>query len=63
MQIKKIVVSMFCCSISLLAIAQTNTTWNGKKCAVVLTYDDAVQVDLDNVVPALDSLNFKGNFL
>jgi len=44
------------------AKAQTPTTWNNKACAVVLTYDDAIDVDLDNVVPALDSLNLKGTF-
>jgi sialate O-acetylesterase len=44
------------------ASAQTATTWNGKACAVVLTYDDAINVDLDNVVPALDSANLKGTF-
>ncbi|MFI5163195.1 MAG: polysaccharide deacetylase family protein [Sphingobacteriales bacterium] len=37
-------------------------TWHGKQCAVVLTYDDAIDVDLDNVVPALDSMHFKGTF-
>lgn len=36
--------------------------WKGKKCAVVLTYDDALNVHLDNVAPALDSLNLKGTF-
>jgi peptidoglycan/xylan/chitin deacetylase (PgdA/CDA1 family) len=36
--------------------------WNGKKCAVVLTYDDALDVHLDQVIPALDSQNFKGTF-
>jgi sialate O-acetylesterase len=36
--------------------------WHGKKAAVVLTYDDALDVHLDNVVPALDSLGFKGSF-
>lgn len=36
--------------------------WNNKQCAVVLTYDDAIDVDLDNVIPALDSMNFKGTF-
>jgi peptidoglycan-N-acetylglucosamine deacetylase len=36
--------------------------WNNKQCAVVLTYDDAIDVDLDNVIPALDSLNLKGTF-
>jgi peptidoglycan/xylan/chitin deacetylase (PgdA/CDA1 family) len=36
--------------------------WNNKQCAVVLTYDDAVDIDLDNVVPALDSVKLKGTF-
>jgi sialate O-acetylesterase len=36
--------------------------WHGKKAAVILTYDDALDVQLDNVVPALDSLGFKGSF-
>lgn len=36
--------------------------WKGKKCAVVLTYDDALNVHLDNVIPALDSLSLKGTF-
>jgi peptidoglycan-N-acetylglucosamine deacetylase len=36
--------------------------WNNKQCAVVLTYDDAIDADLDNVIPALDSLNLKGTF-
>lgn len=43
------------------AHAQTSV-WNNKQCAVVLTYDDAIDVDLDNVVPALDSMKFKGTF-
>ncbi len=41
---------------------QNNGDWRGKQCAVVLTYDDAIDVDLDNVVPALDSMKFKGTF-
>ncbi|MDP1815530.1 MAG: sialate O-acetylesterase [Leadbetterella sp.] len=36
--------------------------WMGKKTAVVLTYDDALNVHLDNVIPALDSLSLKGTF-
>jgi sialate O-acetylesterase len=36
--------------------------WMGKKCAVVLTYDDALNVHLDNAIPLLDSLNLKGTF-
>src|ERR1700749_2369487 len=45
-----------------LTNGQTKTTWNNKPCAVVLTYDDAIDVDLDNVIPALDSLQLKGTF-
>jgi len=36
--------------------------WHNKQCAVVLTYDDAIDVDLDNVLPALDSVGLKGTF-
>lgn len=36
--------------------------WNGKKSAVVLTYDDALNVHLDNAVPLLDSLGLRATF-
>lgn len=36
--------------------------WRGKQCAVVLTYDDALDVDLDHVLPALDSARLRGTF-
>jgi peptidoglycan-N-acetylglucosamine deacetylase len=36
--------------------------WNHKQCAVVLTYDDAIVQDLDNVLPALDSMGLQGTF-
>jgi peptidoglycan/xylan/chitin deacetylase (PgdA/CDA1 family) len=42
--------------------AQDKAVWHNKKCAVCLTYDDALNIDLDNVVPILDSLGFKGTF-
>jgi peptidoglycan/xylan/chitin deacetylase (PgdA/CDA1 family) len=42
--------------------AQNETSWKGKKCAVVLTYDDALNVHLDNAIPLLDSLGLKGTF-
>ncbi|PJJ80046.1 polysaccharide deacetylase family protein [Mucilaginibacter auburnensis] len=44
------------------AVAQDTKVWNNKQCAVVLTYDDAIDIDIDNVAPALDSLNLKGTF-
>ncbi len=46
----------------LIGHAQNPELWNGKQCAVVLTYDDAIDIDLDNVVPALDSVALKGTF-
>lgn len=36
--------------------------WQGKKCAVVITYDDAIDQQLDNAVPVLDSLGLKATF-
>ena len=42
--------------------AQSDTVWHHKKCAVVLTYDDAINQHLDNAVPVLDSLNLKATF-
>lgn len=36
--------------------------WRGKKCAIVLTYDDALNVHLDNAIPLLDSLSLKATF-
>jgi peptidoglycan/xylan/chitin deacetylase (PgdA/CDA1 family) len=42
--------------------AQNNRPWKGKKCAVVLTYDDGLNVHLTNAIPALDSLGLKGTF-
>ncbi|AMJ65774.1 polysaccharide deacetylase family protein [Hymenobacter sp. PAMC 26628] len=35
---------------------------HGKPCAVVLTYDDAIDADLDNAIPALDSLKLRSTF-
>jgi sialate O-acetylesterase len=42
--------------------AQNKDVWQNKQCAVCLTYDDALNVDLDNVVPVLDSLGLKATF-
>ena len=48
--------------LNIFAYAQTSSTWNGKSCAVVLTYDDGLNIDLTNVIPALDSVGLKGTF-
>jgi peptidoglycan/xylan/chitin deacetylase (PgdA/CDA1 family) len=44
------------------AISQTNNVWKGKKCAVVLTYDDGYDQQLNNAIPVLDSLKLKATF-
>jgi peptidoglycan/xylan/chitin deacetylase (PgdA/CDA1 family) len=43
-------------------IAQGQKPWKGKKCAVVITYDDAIIQHLDNAIPVLDSLRLKATF-
>ena len=47
---------------SLISYSQFNQPWQGKKCAVVLTYDDAILQQLDNAIPVLDSLGLKATF-
>ena len=59
---KKYLILFIVCLFELTAYAQTDTLWHHKKCAVVLTYDDALNVHLDNVIPLLDSLGLKGTF-
>ena len=54
-----LVISFFFAAI---ATAQTNQVWKGKKAAVVITYDDAINEHLDNAVPVLDSLGLKATF-
>jgi peptidoglycan/xylan/chitin deacetylase (PgdA/CDA1 family) len=54
---------MIMLSVSLFTThAQDNAVWHNKKCAVVLTYDDALSVQLDKAIPVLDSLGFKATF-
>jgi sialate O-acetylesterase len=48
--------------LSLTDYAQSIQPWMGKKCAVVVTYDDAIDQHLDNAIPVLDSLGLKATF-
>jgi peptidoglycan/xylan/chitin deacetylase (PgdA/CDA1 family) len=61
MKFKAIVILAFTCT-AFATSAQSKGSWSGKKCAVVLTYDDALNVHLDNVMPALDSLGLRATF-
>lgn len=57
---KSALVAMFC-FVPLTLFSQF--TWpNGKKCAVVLTYDDALDSQLETAIPQLDRYGFKGTF-
>jgi len=47
---------------SVVSYAQHEKPWQGKKCAVVITYDDAINQHLDNAIPVLDSLKLKATF-
>ncbi|WP_276485683.1 polysaccharide deacetylase family protein [Paraflavitalea pollutisoli] len=47
---------------SLLSCAQAPSPWKNKQCAVVLSYDDALNIHLDQVIPTLDSAGLKGTF-
>jgi sialate O-acetylesterase len=43
--------------------AQTQNSWKGEKsCTVCLTYDDGMDVHLDNAIPQLDQFGLKGTF-
>lgn len=42
--------------------ANASLPWNGKRAAVVLTYDDGLNVHLSNAIPALDSVGLKATF-
>ncbi|HEY5970286.1 MAG TPA: polysaccharide deacetylase family protein [Chitinophagaceae bacterium] len=48
--------------LTLISHSQSNQPWLGKKCAVVITYDDAIDQHLDNAIPVLDSLGLKATF-
>ena len=60
--IKRILICCVLLAASLFTVAQDDVSWHGRKCAVVLTYDDGLNVDLANAIPSLDSFGLKGTF-
>ncbi|CAN5616669.1 polysaccharide deacetylase family protein [soil metagenome] len=58
----KVTLAVALLGLTITSYCQNSQSWNGKSCAVVLTYDDAINAHLDNAIPALDSLNLKGTF-
>lgn len=60
----KKIIALCCLHVLFLttAFAQTGAPWHGKKAAVVITYDDAINQHLDYAVPVLDSLGLKATF-
>jgi len=52
-----------CVAASACSAAPPKFVWpDGKKAAVSLAYDDALDSQLDNVIPALDKVGLKGSF-
>ena len=58
----RLLFSIFSILVCQLIFSQNNAAWNGKKCGLVLTYDDALHQHLDNALPVLDSLDLKATF-
>lgn len=59
---KKVTLGVIFAFLATQVFAQFNIPWKGKKCSVVITYDDAISQHLDNALPVLDSLGLKATF-
>jgi len=53
---------LFYILVTCISLSAYSQSWQGKKCAVVITYDDAIDQHLDNAAPLLDSLGLKASF-
>lgn len=60
--ISLITVTIFLLNVPGNAQIKYDKAWGDKKCAVALTYDDALNVHLNKVIPVLDSLDFTATF-
>ncbi len=58
----KILMSVILVTLSTVLKGQGPKQWNGHSSAVVLTYDDGLNVHLNKVIPALDAAGLKGTF-
>lgn len=59
---KKILLAGICLLLWSAMHSQSAGPWNGRPCAVVITYDDAIDQHLDNARPVLDSLGLRATF-
>ena len=59
---KKLILSLLLITIAFAGQSQFGAPWRGKKAAIVITYDDAINEHLDNAIPVLDSLGIKATF-
>ena len=62
MTLKHVYGSFILFLLSFQSLAQISSNWNGKKAAIVITYDDAIDQHLDNAAPVLNSLGLKATF-
>jgi len=53
---------LFTCTTAVADQSVNEAPWNGKQAAVSLTYDDTLNVHLDNVIPVLNELHLRGTF-
>jgi sialate O-acetylesterase len=59
---QSVLICLIVISTSMGSMAQSSHSWNGKKAAVVITYDDAIPQQLDHALPVLDSLHLTATF-
>ncbi|UJF22799.1 polysaccharide deacetylase family protein [Shewanella sp. OMA3-2] len=58
-----IALALMCSAVSYAEVPDNKFTWpNGSQLAVSLSYDDALNSQLDNVIPVLDQYNLKASF-
>jgi peptidoglycan/xylan/chitin deacetylase (PgdA/CDA1 family) len=59
---KSVIIGIVISLLQIVAVNAQQESWQGKRYAVVLTYDDALNVHVNNVLPALDSAGLRATF-